>query len=155
MNGGVSLEPVYIVIMAVAIAVGAVTAVCCYYFNGRGEVSDADEYEEDTDIESDGVPDPVPDIFRDTETEAQKYARQHNMWICEFCETLNPCPEGLTVSGVLTDDFSNAPQRRVSALQGDLANAHRKKLKNAPVCVACGKRQQGNTYVIRREGYVL
>lgn len=160
MNGGVSLEPVYIVIMAVAIAiaVGAVAVACYYYFNGRREDPIIDEYKEkDPDGKSDGMPDPAPGISSNTETEAQRYARQHNMWICEFCETMNPCPAGMKVSKVPADGISGDSRGKASGLRGDLADARRKKHTDAldmPVCIACGKRQQGSAYT-RREVNVL
>ena len=91
-------------------------------------------------------------VSLDSQTEDEKYAQIHHMWVCEYCETLNPIPEGATIKKTTThSEPTTALSGLGSLLRGDLARAkgeaHKssKALSNELICVACGKSQHSIT----------
>ncbi len=92
-------------------------------------------------------PVPEPETVTEPETEDEKYADAHNMWVCAYCETLNPRLPGdrKEPKPVIMPPVGREPAP--SALRGDLL---RKKALSTttesfsgaqPECIACGRRR--------------
>lgn len=98
-------------------------------------------------VPSSGTGKPVPPqkssvsvLPQNTRSLDEEYARTHRMWICPYCETMNPYPAG--VSPEMISDSKAAPvSGSASMLRGDLI----KKAADIPagsvslICAACGK----------------
>lgn len=75
--------------------------------------------------------------FLDTETVDAKYARYNHMWVCAYCETLNRCLPGDSMTMPATE-VAAAPQ---PMLRGNLLKKRTAEQvnKGLPECIACGK----------------
>lgn len=73
----------------------------------------------------------------DTETVDAKFARYNNMWVCAYCETLNRCLPGDSV----TMPSKKAPVAPQPMLRGNLLKKRiaEQANKGLPECIACGK----------------
>lgn len=79
------------------------------------------------------------------ESEDSRYAIHQNMWVCAYCETLNPCPSGMK-RVVDIKDLYTSPPSSLNGLRGDLFNKVNEA--NAGIvtmelhCTACGRKQK-------------
>lgn len=79
----------------------------------------------------------------DTQTAEEKYADNHNMWICPYCESLNPFPPGMKKRK--KKETSPVPVEKKSSpgLRGDLVkkiNADSEPIPEPELyCIVCGK----------------
>lgn len=75
--------------------------------------------------------------FLDTETVDAKFARYNHMWVCSYCETLNRCLPGDSVT-IPSKEAAAAPQ---PMLRGNLLKKRTAEQvnKGLPECIACGK----------------
>ena len=72
----------------------------------------------------------------------REYARTHGMWVCPYCETMNPYPDGASPE-MISDSISSSVSGSSSMLRGDLIKkaADISAGSVSLICIACGKHQ--------------
>ena len=76
----------------------------------------------------------------------QQYADKNRMWVCQYCETLNSYPKGITIPKKKDNDSKPKNEEVLSGLRGDLfhktkTSESKEATDEIPIlyCVACGK----------------
>lgn len=145
------MEGLYIAIAIIASGIGLFVYIRYFKENRDPELEDPSPVPPIPAPPVSAPPVPVPDVSASPIPEYasldQKYADEHGMWICTYCETMNNYPAGITPKRKKAEPAKVIDPDRSSGLRGDLmrkANANRDSIAGEVcvlTCIACGKRQ--------------